>query len=72
MYEFQSEKEGDLILSDIKGDVLEDWRGMDDQKKVKKAKKKTTTTKSTTDTKTTEEIEDLEDEVGHQTHDFKI
>ena len=54
-------------MSEIVGDVLEDWRGMNDQKKVKKPKKKKSTTASSDITATDEfqEIEDIEDEVGN-------
>merc|ERR1711874_890866 len=59
----ESEKELDLVLTEVVGDVLEDWRGMDDRKKViKKTTKKKKTTTITTDTKPTEEIEDVDEE----------
>ena len=69
-------------MSQVKADALEDWRGMDDQKKVKVAKKSTkkkSTISKTSKTKTTptdendspeiEETEDIEEEVGNKQHE---
>ena len=66
-------------MSQVKTDALEDWRGMDDQKKAKVAKKKKSTISKTSKTKITptdendspeiEETEDIEEEVGNKQHE---
>ena len=63
-------------MSQVKTDALEDWRGMDDQKKVKVTKKKKSTISKTKITPTDEndspeieETEDIEEEVGNKQHE---
>ena len=63
-------------MSQVKTDALEDWRGMDDQKKVKVTKKKKSTISKTKITPTDEndsheieETEDIEEEVGNNQHE---